>query len=290
VTADDSARDKPSETQRPDAGAESGFRSRGQHKFALRFRGRDLPLIKSDLVVGRSEACDLVLDGPLVSRRHARFVVTDESIVVEDLGSRNGVFVNSIQIGRPVLLKAGDVVMVGDDSFEIVVRRGAPRSGRVTASDPRVASLPPEQPSMRGSEAFDVLRSVVERAFAEHRPEEAERVLRVHLEGTLEQARTGKKPPPSQCRVAASYAAKLAAALSTARYLNYPIELYCHLAEPLPAAIVDDLYPLVRRVHGFDRALLRRYVALLRSRAANFAATERFALQRIEGLERLAAL
>ena len=290
MTADDSARDKPSETQRPDAGTDSGFRSRGQHKFALRFRGRELPLIKSDLVVGRSEACDLVLDGPLVSRRHARFVITDESIVVEDLGSRNGVFVNSIQIGRPVLLKPGDVVMVGDDSFEVVMRRNQQRSGRVTASDPRVGSSPPEQPSMRGSDSFELLRSVVERAFAAQRAEEAERVLRVHLEGTLDQARAGKKPPPAQCRAAASYAAKLAAALSAARYLNYPIELYFHLAEPLPVAIVDELYPLVRRLHGFDRALLRKYVALLRSRAASFAAPERFALQRIEGLERLAAL
>jgi hypothetical protein len=290
VTADDSATDEPSETQRPDAGTDSGFRSRGQHKFALRFRGRDLPLIKSDLVVGRSEACDLVLDGPLVSRRHARFVVTDETIVVEDLGSRNGVFVNSIQIARPVLLKAGDVVMVGDDSFEVVLRRNQQRSGRITASDPRLGSLPPEESSMRGSDAFELLRSTVERAFASQQPEEAERVLRVLLEGTLDHARAGKKPPPAQCRAAASYAAKLAAALSAARYLNYPIELYFHLGEPLPVAIVDELYPLVRRVHGFDRALLRRYVALLRSRAATFAAPARFALQRIEGLERLAAL
>ena len=58
----------------------------------------------------------------------------------------------------------------------------------------------------------------------------------------------------------------------------------------LPLSAVDALYSLVRRVPGFDRTLLRQYVALLRSQAERFKPEERFRLQRIEGLERLASL
>jgi pSer/pThr/pTyr-binding forkhead associated (FHA) protein len=302
VNADDRARGNPPDTLRPEKGGDSGFQSRAKAKYALRFHGRDLPLIPSELVIGRSEACGLVLDGPLISRRHARLVVTDASVVVEDLASRNGVFVNSIQIRRPVLLKGGDVIMIGDESLELVECRTADfQSGRVTAADPRLLDpalkAPPlpridlaDESPTRGSDAFDLLRSVVDKAFAVGRPDEAERVLRMHLDAILDQAREGRGAPPEQCKQAAAYATRLANATGRPEYLNYPVRLYHHLGEPLPLPIIDELYGLIRRVRGVDRALLRKYVALLRSRAAHMAPAERFALQRVEGLERLASL
>jgi hypothetical protein len=58
----------------------------------------------------------------------------------------------------------------------------------------------------------------------------------------------------------------------------------------MPLPIVDELYTLVGRVRGMNRALLRDYVEALRAQAESFSPTERFVLQRLEGLERMASL
>ncbi len=54
-----------------------------------------------------------------MSRRHAEIVRTDDSIVVRDLGSTNGTFVNGAQITGEVTLKAGDRVQFGDVAFRV---------------------------------------------------------------------------------------------------------------------------------------------------------------------------
>jgi signal transduction histidine kinase/ActR/RegA family two-component response regulator len=75
--------------------------------------GRKL-VIREGLVLGRSSDCELVLDDPELSRRHARFASGEPgTYVVEDLGSRNGTWVNGTRIGAPVKLAFGDRVQVG---------------------------------------------------------------------------------------------------------------------------------------------------------------------------------
>jgi ABC-type multidrug transport system ATPase subunit len=64
------------------------------------------------LVIGRDTECDLVLDSPLVSRRHARLERSGSAHVLIDLHSINGTFVNGQRIDR-VQLHTGDVVQIG---------------------------------------------------------------------------------------------------------------------------------------------------------------------------------
>jgi pSer/pThr/pTyr-binding forkhead associated (FHA) protein len=71
------------------------------------------------LVVGREDTADLVLDDPQVSRRHARLTPTDYGAGVEDLGSRNGTFVNGAQIHTAVGAQPGDVIAVGAVALEL---------------------------------------------------------------------------------------------------------------------------------------------------------------------------
>jgi hypothetical protein len=52
--------------------------------------------------------------------------------------------------------------------------------------------------------------------------------------------------------------------------------------------MVEDLYRVVGSVRGIDVTLLRGYVASLRARSRSLSANERFALQRLEGLSRVA--
>jgi pSer/pThr/pTyr-binding forkhead associated (FHA) protein len=80
--------------------------------------GSEHPL-NGELTVGREQGAGLVVDDGGVSRLHARFVDEGGAIVVEDLGSSNGTFVNGEQISGPVELGAGDEVQVGGTVLEV---------------------------------------------------------------------------------------------------------------------------------------------------------------------------
>lgn len=85
-----------------------------------RKEGTFLPLRSGQVLrIGRMEGLDLVLPEDLVSRRHAEISVTDEGIVLRDLGSTNGTFVNGQRI-REVSLQEGDRVLVGATILSVV--------------------------------------------------------------------------------------------------------------------------------------------------------------------------
>ena len=70
-------------------------------------------LIEHDLVVGRDASCDIIISDRQVSRFHARFSPTEEGVLLEDLGSKNGTFCNGQRLeDGPWLLSDGDLVQV----------------------------------------------------------------------------------------------------------------------------------------------------------------------------------
>jgi hypothetical protein len=68
--------------------------------------------IKSNLIIGRNSSCDIIIPLRQVSRQHARVYPKQEKILVEDLESKNGTFVNSILLREPVPLKDGDDLQI----------------------------------------------------------------------------------------------------------------------------------------------------------------------------------
>lgn len=81
--------------------------------------GTSVPLGRSAIVVGRDQACTLVLDDDYASSRHARFFPSGEAWLVEDLGSTNGTFVNGRRITTPTQLEVGHEVRIGQSVMEI---------------------------------------------------------------------------------------------------------------------------------------------------------------------------
>jgi diguanylate cyclase (GGDEF)-like protein len=75
--------------------------------------GKVVRLETPELVVGRGEEAHLRIVDDGVSRRHARFLLTGDKVVVEDLGSRNGTFVNEVRVLTPVQLREGDRIRLG---------------------------------------------------------------------------------------------------------------------------------------------------------------------------------
>lgn len=75
-------------------------------------RGQRARLSEQFLRVGRDTSCDVVIPDLTVSRRHAAFQWDGQDVVVEDLGSSGGTFVNGTRVERAVL-KPGDIVRMG---------------------------------------------------------------------------------------------------------------------------------------------------------------------------------
>jgi chromosome segregation ATPase len=77
---------------------------------------RQYALSKKTMTIGRSARCDIQILTHFVSREHARLTIARGTVVIEDLGSTNGIFVNSVRIDRQEL-RHGDLVTVGETQF-----------------------------------------------------------------------------------------------------------------------------------------------------------------------------
>lgn len=277
----------------------SGFRARTRCSYALREGSLEHKLSTTPILLGRGSGVDIVLSGPLVSRRHAELRESEAGLVVSDLGSRNGVFVNGHAISEPTLLCSGDSLAIGDNTFLVVeiLDPTAPKETltelnavRESARVPAGAYTSDEvSVATRRANALQLLGSVVDKALALGRGQEAEHVIGTHLVATLSDATAGRGVAPEVARAAAQYAVKLATATGKAAWLDFAFRLYNALGATIPLPIVDEMYTVLRRVRGIDRELLRSYSDFLRANGDRLSAPERFVLQRLDGLERLAA-
>jgi predicted component of type VI protein secretion system len=75
--------------------------------------------VAGTVTIGRGRDAGLVLADELVSRRHARVTLAGPGAVVEDLGSRNGTYVNGERIHGPVRLVPGDQLQLGVSLVEL---------------------------------------------------------------------------------------------------------------------------------------------------------------------------
>lgn len=75
--------------------------------------GRRMALSDRGAIVGRSRKCEIVLEDPNVSRRHAELRPRGGSWVLTDLGSTNGSCVNGRPVTEPTVIKPGDEIELG---------------------------------------------------------------------------------------------------------------------------------------------------------------------------------
>jgi two-component system cell cycle response regulator len=70
-------------------------------------------LDRPSTVLGRSGQADVNIDDDGVSRNHIRILRNDDAIICEDMGSRNGTFVNGTKLTQPLVLADGDKIQLG---------------------------------------------------------------------------------------------------------------------------------------------------------------------------------
>jgi pSer/pThr/pTyr-binding forkhead associated (FHA) protein len=68
-------------------------------------------------VLGRGDQAEIRLEDPFASSRHARLVRQGGIVVLEDLGSTNGTYLNEELLSGPQPLHQGDRVRIGDSEF-----------------------------------------------------------------------------------------------------------------------------------------------------------------------------
>jgi pSer/pThr/pTyr-binding forkhead associated (FHA) protein len=269
----------------------------------LRFQDqRDFELAPGVTVVGRGDGCQLVLDDPLISRRHACFVVDDREITVKDLGSTNGVLVNGTRVDDMQVVVPGDQITIGRHNAELcwvpfsAAERGPrPRemhSGR-PAVDTMVDQRLPDDVHPHHSDAdseathqtrvLEMLSGVAEKAFELGRGVDAERILKRPLETILERAREGAAIDPRETSDAGLLAVRLARATGQGVWIDYVFQLFGALGKLPTTVIVDELHLAVRVASGVNIPAFRRYVEAMRN-AQGYSPGERFVLRRLEGL------
>lgn len=67
------------------------------------------------ITIGRRKENDIVLSDLSVSRNHARIVVKEDSVFIEDLNSANGTLINGAAIDHSVAIKIGDEILIGEN-------------------------------------------------------------------------------------------------------------------------------------------------------------------------------
>jgi len=97
--------------------------------------GKEIKLPAPKCVIGRGDDCHLRPQSDAISRRHCVIITTENEVVVRDLNSRNGTFVNNERVAEESVLLGGDVLRVGPLEFEVAVEQTPGKPKRPKVSD-----------------------------------------------------------------------------------------------------------------------------------------------------------
>lgn len=284
--------------------------------YRLRYLHHNLELAPGQFLIGRSTECQLSLDDPLVSRKHALLTITSDSVFVEDMGSRNGVLVDGTKIegrrrvgdGSRITIGSQDMVLLEGQRERAATMSALPAalvtfvggeapllpSPPLAVTPPTPAPpappVPPEDEASKKNDTFKLLGGVAEKAMAMGRADDAERLLQTLMMQVIEAARAQRILDPLTVEQAGRFGAKLAVVTTKSSWFDYVVELYTLENRIMPASVVDEMHQAVRKVPAINLPALQEYLGNLQENTARLGPNERFLLQRLEGLLRLAAL
>ena len=98
--------------------------------------GREITIAVPRFIIGRGDTAHLRPASDLVSREHCEILFGDGKVVINDLASRNGTFVNGKQLTETHVAKSGDSLRIGRLQFEVVID-----PVKASAKKPRVGDV-----------------------------------------------------------------------------------------------------------------------------------------------------
>jgi len=91
-------------------------------KLIVTFNGdtqQEFEFVNSRALIGRSDHSDMLINGEFVSRQHALLIRDENAVIIFDLKSRNGTFVNSRRVSSKVL-RDSDIIMIGEHRIKLI--------------------------------------------------------------------------------------------------------------------------------------------------------------------------
>jgi len=256
-------------------------------RYRLRFHLQEVDLQRGQTYIGRSEECEVTIEDPLVSRRHARITFEGDLVTLEDLGSRNGVRVNGKPIRGSQALVDGDRVRIGTQDFvfcrvqpkmdrqskttgvlrlcsqckapyarEVV---SCPNCGAVEATDEETLSGA-FGPSSQYSWSVQLLVEALEKAIKLGRVSDADRILRRASALLEDRVATGGKVEPLQLPPLAAAAERVSAESGDSSWGTW-VASFCVRAEIFPPASVTEQLITMRGRHSDMREAVDRLIA-----------------------------
>ncbi|MDP3279213.1 MAG: FHA domain-containing protein [Deltaproteobacteria bacterium] len=247
----------------------------------LRYLGQVLVVpVGGQFAIGRSSDCQLALEDPLVSRMHAVFKWVGDSLVIEDLSSRNGVKVNDQRIDGVQVLKIDDIVGIGSQTFAVIAGE------TIRPREVRKAAVTMASETSHGDSPSSLLGGVVEKAFAMNRIDDAERILSTMLQDLLVRFEKEKRDRGALAD-GIKFSLRLANETGKSQWVDWIFDAHRILERVPPTATVDELHVLTRKIRYPVTPAFRRYVTGMKDQVSLLGPTERFAFQRLEGLMRV---
>jgi len=268
-------------THQPDArggrSAPPGFgRAVSQPVFLMSPAGT-LALVPGSYVVGRADAADIRFpDDQLLSRVHARILINEDGIEVEDLGSSNGTLVGSVLVQHRLRVPIGSRLRFGSQDFVVVRALPHPLPPDLKPTAPEVPSAL-RRPTPMDEHAGD--RPTSERDPVELILVEIEEALRQDraldardaMEPLMKLIRHGHRQlSPNALDRVSVLALRVALGTGDAAYADWVVQLSLQYEVPLLGELAEWLEEVASELEDLDRRALRAYLAFAHVHAAEW--------------------
>ena len=127
--------------------------------------GKEVKIPTPKCMIGRGEDCHLRPQSDAISRHHCVIVTSENEVVVRDLKSRNGTFVNEEKVAEEAVLLNGDILRVGPLQFEMMIEQSVAKPKRTKIADIKEAvARTAEGSSVNSTSDLDDVTSWLEEA------------------------------------------------------------------------------------------------------------------------------
>jgi FHA domain len=267
----------------------------------------DLP--PGEVVIGRSPDCHITIEDPLISRQHAKIVVSDRSCTFIDLQSRNGSRLNGRPAREPVELHDTDRIRIGAQELVFFEMSTEKRSTRATgamrlcshcgspfAEGTEVcphcgATVGKDEDTMSGvvveprrTWVLDLVGEVLERAIAAGKTQEASRMLHRAADEFSERARNGGAVDAKALAQISDHALRLAAIDHDLQWVQWVVDSHQTLKLVPSAALVPAFSAAANE--AVARGVIVAFAASLRSRESELTSAETAIVASLENLDR----